>query len=352
MPPIYLDRDQHLALLLRELGKPLSPYRTTLIYGVRGAGRTALLTDVINQLNQQKDWIVVDLSTKTEMLNTLIDTLNLALGTPLNQTLTKGGISLPGLGVEIKGDQEEQMATQVRLTQALSKLKKRKRKLLLAIDEVAPTKEVVQLAALYQSMIRQGYPVAMVMTGLPNQVSELQNNAVLTFLLRSGRIELAPLNLLDVQNRYQTAFAKGERQLSTALAQRLAVLTKGYAYAFQLLGYLLWETGVEVLDDQVLDQVLPTYRYQLYRNAYTKIYQELSPIDRQFILAMEQVNADEVAIGQIRQALQKPSNYIANYRRRLIDDQVIRPTKYGYVTFTLPLFGDFIRENQALLDLM
>ena len=92
MPPIYLDRDQHLALLLRELGKLLSPYRTTLIYGVRGAGKTALLTDVINQLNQQKNWIVVDLSTKTEMLNTLIDTLNLALGTPLNQTLTKVGL--------------------------------------------------------------------------------------------------------------------------------------------------------------------------------------------------------------------------------------------------------------------
>lgn len=78
---------------------------------------------------------------------------------------------------------------------------------------------------------------------------------------------------------------------------------KGYTYAFQLLGYLLWETGAETLDDQVLDQVLPTYRYQLYRNVYTKIYQELSPIDRQFILAMAQVNADEVAIGQIRQAL-------------------------------------------------
>ena len=119
-----------------------------------------------------------------------------------------------------------------------------------------------------------------------------------------------------------------------------------------MLGYLLWETGAETLDDQVLDQVLPTYRYQLYRNVYTKIYQELSPIDRQFILAMAQVNADEVAIGQICQALQKPSNYIANYRRRLIDDQVIRPTKYGHVTFTLPLFGDFIRENQALLDLI
>lgn len=38
--------------------------------------------------------------------------------------------------------------------------------------------------------------------------------------------------------------------------------------------------------------------------------------------------------------------------KRLIDDQVIRPTKYGHVTFTLPLFGDFIRENQVLLDLM
>lgn len=40
------------------------------------------------------------------------------------------------------------------------------------------------------------------MTGLPKNVSELQNNDVLTFLLRSGRIPLGPLDALDIQFRY------------------------------------------------------------------------------------------------------------------------------------------------------
>jgi|O827metagenome_2_1110793.scaffolds.fasta_scaffold12103_4 hypothetical protein len=67
---------------------------------------------------------------------------------------------------------------------------------------------------------------------------------------------------------------------------------------------------------------------------------------------MAEVGEDNVAIAAIRQRMKKPSNLVANYRRRLIDDQVITPADYGHVSFTLPLFGDFVRQNQELLELM
>jgi hypothetical protein len=51
---------------------------------------------------------------------------------------------------------------------------------------------------------------------------------------------------------------------------------------------------------------------------------------------MAEVGEDNVAIAAIRQRMKKLSNLVANYRRRLIDDQVITPADYGHVSFTLP----------------
>ena len=46
------------------------------------------------------------------------------------------------------------------------------------------------------------------MTGLPNKLSELQNDDVLTFLLRSARMQLSSLDLLSIKHSYQDTFAK------------------------------------------------------------------------------------------------------------------------------------------------
>lgn len=64
-------------------------------------------------------------------------------------------------------------------------------RVMLVIDEVKSTQSMRTFASLYQLLIRKNLPVALIMTGLPENVSELQNNSVLTFLLRS---ELQPFN--------------------------------------------------------------------------------------------------------------------------------------------------------------
>ena len=47
--------------------------------------------------------------------------------------------------------------------------------------------------------------------------------------------------------------------------------------------------------------------------------------------------------------MKKGPNYIAVYRRKLIDDQIIKPNGYGYVSFLLPYFDKFV-EQEMILD--
>ena len=47
----------------------------------------------------------------------------------------------------------------------------------------------------------------------------------------------------------------------------------------------------------------------------------------------------------IREQLNRPSNFVANYRRRLLDDQIIKSTNYGEVAFTLPFFKEYVLQQ-------
>lgn len=78
---------------------------------------------------------------------------------------------------------------------------------------------------------------------------------------------------------------------------------------------------------------------------YTKIFSNLSKQDKKFVLAMAQSSNERVTIKEIREKLDRPSNFIANYRRRLLDDEIIKATNYGEVAFTLPFFKEYILQQ-------
>ena len=75
VPNIFLDRTHAVTKLSNELQDPNSPYQTTLIYGVRGVGKTSLLTDIGNKMSAKKNWLVVNLATNYNVLQTLIDSI-------------------------------------------------------------------------------------------------------------------------------------------------------------------------------------------------------------------------------------------------------------------------------------
>ena len=167
-------------------------------------------------------------------------------------------------------------------------------------------------------------------------------------LLRSPRIGLSALSPFEIKLAYEKVFAKSAIELSDEVASQMTKMTKGYSYAFQLLGYLAWKKGRKTgkVTFEILNDLLPTYITNLEKNSYSKIYQELSEKDREFLKIMASTKQRAVSVTEIRNKLGKSSGYISMYRRRLLDAQVIEVSGYGKVTFTLPYFGEFINEME------
>lgn len=135
-------------------------------------------------------------------------------------------------------------------------------------------------------------------------------------------------------------FLDSTKQLNTVMAR----MTAGFAYAFQLLGYLVWDTEDKLITDNTLQIILPEYKEMLFRNVYVKVYSSLSQKDKEFIQAMVDSDQNKVANNEVMVKMDKPKNYISIYRRRLIDNQVIISKEHGSVEFTLPYFADFVEE--------
>lgn len=348
VPPIFLDRDQQVAQVVEGLQNINSPFQTTLIYGIRGAGKTSFLTDVSKQIKQKDDWIVVNLAMDGELISTSIASIYDQATSSLKKILDQiVGIEFSVFGIQttINTGGKTHVDEKIILENMLRQVTKQGLHVLITLDEVRSTEAVRKFILIYQILSREELNVSLIMTGLPNHVSELQNDDVLTFLLRSARVNLSPLDALTVRYSYQKAFIEGGKSIDDDALELMTKLTVGYAYAFQLLGYLVWETSDQI-DVSTVQSVVPQYQMDLTRNVYLKIYQSLSPTDQLFVQTMAQMDGDQFSVGEIGQRMQKPKNYVSMYRRRLLDDQIITSSQHGYVRFALPLFKQFVNDYQ------
>ena len=208
------------------------------ITGVRGAGKTVLMTEVSKKIASHMDWVVVELNPERDMLNSLAAKLS------SDHTLAgifqsaKINLSFFGFGVEI-GGVPPITDIEMALTRMLMSLKKSGKKVLITVDEAVNTRNMRAFVSAFQILIRQDLPVFLLMTGLYENVHTLQNEKSLTFLYRAPKIELKPLNIGIIADNYQINF-----KIDREKALDMAKMTKGYAFAFQALGYFCWEQGV------------------------------------------------------------------------------------------------------------
>lgn len=348
VPTIFIDRSKQIEKVINGLDNFGSPYQTTLIYGLRGVGKTSFLTDISQIISNRKDWLVINLAVGDDLISSFVQLIYKKASSSLKKVLDQTKINFSAFGIGITHEQTINYNFRVVFEEILAKLQQKSIKLLITIDEAQSTPEIRKFTTVYQLMRRENYQVSLIMTGLPEKVSELQNDDVLTFLLRSGRIILEPLDMISMKYSYQKAFTAGNRKISNEILIQMLKMTNGYAYGFQLLGYLIWETKAKAITQKTLDEVKPEYKEMLSRNVYTKIYESLSPTDQKFVNVMVSIDKAVVPISEIMTKMNKPKNYISIYRRRLIDDQIIISKKWGTVQFTLPYFKDFVQEWGAL----
>lgn len=308
-----------------------STQQVYMITGVRGSGKTVFMTETAHTLGAEKDWMVIELNPEKDLLTSLAS--KLSSENELARLFQDAEINLSffGFGLEVKGVSPV-TEIETAIEKMLKSLKRKGKRLLVCIDEVTNTSQMKAFAAAFQIFLRQDLPIYLLMTGLFENINALQNEKSLTFLYRAPKIHLGPLNIGTISEDYQAVLKLNEEE---GLA--LAKLTKGYSFAFQVLGYFTWENPNDPQTSQRLA------RQYLDEYAYEKIWAELSRNDRKILYGMAKTKSGN--IKEIRDLLEMSTNKFNPYRQRLIRRGIISGDERGYVRILLPFFDQYVLAN-------
>lgn len=308
-----------------------------MIVGVRGSGKTVFMSDVTRRIKKEPGWKIAELSSEGAVLEKLGSSL--AAENSLAEIFQSAAINLSffGFGLEVKGSAPI-TSIEVALTKMLESIKQHGQRVLVTIDEVIRSDGMREFASTFQLFVRKGLPVYLLMTGLYENIEELQNEKNLTFLYRMPRIPMTPLNIHQVYENYMMTL-----DLDRETAVQMAKMTRGYPYAFQVLGYLTWQ------NDKKLDRSIPPLlRQYLQEYSYDIIWQRLSEKDREVAYGVARTPGGKTS--EIREYLGMQPNQFNPYRNRLIKKGLLNGEKRGFVRFTLPYFEQFVIDQEEGLE--
>ena len=350
-PDIFIGREELKNSILDSLYEENGIYRTSLITGLRGMGKTSLLADIRMELQREEDWIVVSTSMSDNLLENIVGNLQLEISSKRNvlPNIEKINLSVFGVGVELGNSKEYNPKNfQTLMKKCLFELSKANIGVLFTIDEVKSNSEMREFASTYQVLLSENYDIALHMAGLPHNIKNLISDDVLTFLRRATKINLEKIDFVTIKTAYQLAFKKDNIELEGELLDLLSARTMGYPYLFQLLGSELWRLEKKNITEDDLNIATIHARNKLFADVHYLIYRELSDMDQQFWLAMSDDVVDS-KISDLRERLKKTPSVVSKYRERLLDIGLIKSEKYGTVQFVLPYMREFLLEKKKEL---
>lgn len=303
---------------------------TYLITGVRGSGKTVLLTRIEKYFDSLQDFIVIDINPEIDILEYLASSIYEKSNSKFKFLKTEFSFSFKGMSISLSGEKPVSNVITL-LDKLLTTIKKNNKKVLICIDDVVSNIYVRAFVQQFQIMLRKDYPVFLLMTGLYENVRSLQNEKSLTFLYRAPKIQINTLSLISIAESYEK-----ELNVDKSDAIKMSKLTSGYAFAYQVLGYILFEREKRVVDHNVLKQ-FDTY---LREYVYEKVYFDLSETERKILRVLATDNEKKVSgiiddIGISRESM-------SQYRDKLIKKGLLNKVGWGKLDFALPRFREYI----------
>lgn len=330
LPSNYIERHEIAKKIGSDFSLDFPSSHIYIISGVRGSGKTVLLTKVSKMIQENSSWIIIDINPNREILS------QIAAGLYEDKSLknffleASFSISFKGFGLTIKGKEPVSNIKTV-VKKLLQVARKNNKKVLLTIDEVSNNNFIKAFIHDFQSFLRDDYQIFLLMTGLYENVYSLQNNKNLTFLYRSPKIDLKPLDLKLISLEYQKIFPNTDIET----INKLANLTKGYAFAFQVIGLLFSKYNDIGKIYGELDDYLSIY-------VYDKIWESLPEGEKKIFFCFDK---DSLTTNEIISRTKLSSKTYSVYRERLIRRGILNGDKYGILELTLPRFEIFIGKQ-------
>ena len=347
-PERFIGRDSIIFEILNALDNYNSPWRTTLLVGVRGSGKTALLTDLSESI-RKSDVFVVSVTPDGQLLDDILSSLYEQMPKTLRGAFTKlSTISVGKFSVEFNADKSAPEFTnnfRYQITKLLEQLQKKRYKVLFLLDESQKHSSDMRIfISTYQHLIRERFDISLVMAGLPNVISDILNDDVLTFLRRAKQVSLENVALSAVFQEF-TEVIGAQFYITKETIQIAARSTKGYPYLIQLVGYYLWEFLQRGDNEKsALQKALNESKIMMFQNVHKLLYRELSTGDKEFVKAMA-IDEGVSKFSDIIERTGRTKNHISTYRIRLIDYGYIHSVGYGELEFCIPYTKEYIEQE-------
>lgn len=330
-PIQYISRVSQTNMIIESFSAEIPSNQIFMVTGVRGSGKTVLMTNIAGEMRADEKWIVVELNPARDLLQSLAAKIYAIPEMHSKFLKAKLDFSAFGLGIAIE-DAAPVTDIENVMEFMLEQIRQAGKRLLVTIDEVVSSEYIRIFASSFQIFLRQDYPIYLLMTGLYENIYDLQNDKSLTFLYRAPKLILEPLNYTAVRKHYMDIF-----DLDMNTAEKMTLLTKGYPFAFQVLGYLYWENR----ETKTIEDILPEYDQYLEEYVYEKIWSELSELDKKVLAEISK--SEESRVKNLRERLEMKSELFSVYRDRLKRKGVIDTKEYGKITLALPRFAEFVK---------
>lgn len=352
IPRFMAGRESVLEDMARAFDEGLgNPNLATLLIGPRGTGKTALLSRIAEEALEH-GWVSVSTAAIDGMLEDIIQQAGKAaahLAEPApNRRLAGVGIGQV-LNLEWVFEPSEQANWRMRIEALLERLAEQDAGLLITVDEVrADVEEMVQLVATYQLLVREGLSVALVMAGLPMEVTDLVEDRRVTFLRRARQRYLGPIEEREIRQAFTRTVESAEKRIESDALDVAVAATGGFAYMMQLVGYFMWaESGEQgIIRCGHAERGVRMARDDFRRGVLDATYSEMSGQDRAFARAML-ANPHGSRLVDVARQMGKSSGYASTYKRRLLKQGVIGERPGGLVDFDLPFMREYLEQTPA-----
>ena len=334
LPENFIRREEIIATVMDGFVDEENDAKMYILTGVRGSGKTVMLNYLKKQFEAMDDWLVLTINPEMDILESIASKLYEKGSLKRYFLKTSFNFSFHGIGFSIEGNTPLKNIETL-LEKMMEIIKDKKKKVLIAIDEISNSDNIKVFSHTFKNMVNNGLPIYLLATGLYENVYHMSNEKTLTFIYRAKKIHVDSLNLTSIAQSYKETL-----QLDDVFAKKCAALTEGYASAYQILGSILFKTKAKKIDDDLLSQ-FDSYLEEI---NYEKLWEDLSMMDKEFLYGFIAQKNNKAAVVIQNSKIAKTS--YSRYRDRLMKKGIIRSDSYGYLSLTLPRLYEYIQRRK------
>jgi hypothetical protein len=373
-PPELAGRDEILdeARVLLGRVKERRPEKSILMTGLRGVGKTVLLNEIERIAQTMGYRTVLVEAHESKHLAVLIAPHLRRLLFDLDRVAGGGdkvrrGIAVlksfigavkvsvgdfefgldiePERGAADSGDLEVDLPNL--FTAVAEAAEERKTAVAILIDEIQYLRQP-ELSALIMAMHKmqqKQLPLVLVGAGLPilpGLAGESKSYAERLFSFP----DIGPLSGSESAKALRDPVSAAGEKIDSAAIEEIFRMTKGYPYFLQEWGYQSWNhAATSLITKTVVQETSKFVRDRLDKNFFRVRFDRLTPREKNYLRAMAELGAGPYRTSDIADVLGMKVSSLGPVRASLIKKGMIYSPSHGEMTFTVPLFDEFMRRS-------